>query len=301
MKDYVKIFQEKLAEIEEEVQEVNIINAGIMNHGKSSVFNSLLDNEYFAVEDVRTTVEANKVCWEEGVYLVDTPGLQAENADNIEAYAAYQKANMIVFVHTVNVGELHAEELQAINTIKKLFKSDDFFWNHFCLVLTAAESEVAENLSSIKDKILCDIEKKCGGQNIKTFMVSNTSYWKGKKEKKDKLIELSNIPALREYLHDHIKEWAAENDIIRKTRICNEKESLLSQLSQEAEKIKKMMSGKEEKVKKRQQIVINKLENIIDGRKGNERDLKSRNERLSDMKSRLKEMQEQHKMAKENY
>lgn len=301
MQDYVKLFQEKVDEIEKDVQDVHIINAGIMNHGKSSVFNSLLDKEHFAVEDIRTTVEANKVLWEDNVYLVDTPGLQADSADDIEAYVAYRKANMIVFVHTVNVGELHAEELKAINTMKKLFQSDEFFWKHFCLVLTAAESEATDNLSSIKDKILWDIDKECGGRDFKTFMVSNVGYWKGKKEKKDKLIELSNIPALREYLYDHIKEWAVENDIIRKTRISKEKESLLNQLSQEAEKIKEMMSGKEKNVKKRHQIVLNKLEHIIDGKKGQERDLKSRKDRLSEMKSQLKDMQERHKMAKENY
>lgn len=301
MQDYVKLFQEKVDEIEKDVQDVHIINAGIMNHGKSSVFNSLLDKEHFAVEDIRTTVEANKVLWEDGVYLVDTPGLQADNSDNIEAYETYRKANMIVFVHTVNVGELHAEELQAINTIKQLFKSDDFFWKHFCLVLTATEGETADNLNSIKDKILQDIEKKCGGRDFKTFMVSNTAYWKGKKDKKDKLVEMSNIPDLRVFLHGQIKDWTAENDIIRKTRICKEKESLLKKLHQEAEVIKNTMAEKEKNVKNRQQVVLTKLENIIGGKKEQEQDLKSRVARLSEMKSKLKEMQEQHKQAKDNY
>lgn len=301
MQDYVKLFQEKVDEIEKDVQDVHIINAGIMNHGKSSVFNSLLDKEHFAVEDIRTTVEANKVLWEDNVYLVDTPGLQADSADDIEAYSAYRKANMIVFVHTVNVGELHAEELKAINTMKKLFQSDEFFWKHFCLVLTAAESEATDNLSNIKDKILWDIDKECGGRDFKTFMVSNVGYWKGKKEKKDKLIELSNIPELRVFLREHIKEWLAENDIIRKTRICKEQEALIKELEQEAKKIKKTMAEQEESVKKRQQVILTRLENIIDVKKGQESDLKSLKVRLSEMKSQLKDMQERHKMAKENY
>lgn len=301
MQDYVKLFQEKVAEIEKDVQAVHIINAGIMNHGKSSVFNSLLDKEYFAVEDVRTTLEANKVLWEDNVYLVDTPGLKADNADDIEAYAAYRKANMIVFVHTVNVGELHAEELQAINTIKQLFSSDEFFWKHFCLVLTAAESEASDNLNNIKDKVLRDIEKKCGGRDFKTFMVSNIGYWKGRKEEKDKLVELSNIPELRVFLREHIKEWAAENGIIRKTRICKEQEKLLNELKREAGAIKNSMADKEKTVKNRQQVVLTRLENIIGEKKEQEKDLKTRVDRLSDMKSQLKEMKEQHKQAKDNY
>ena len=55
MKDYVTAFQKKIAEIDADAQKVNIINAGVMNHGKSSLFNSLLNENVFPEEDVRTT------------------------------------------------------------------------------------------------------------------------------------------------------------------------------------------------------------------------------------------------------
>ena len=48
MKDYVSEFQNKLAEIEKDMHSIYIINAGAMNHGKSSLFNSLLDSTTFA-------------------------------------------------------------------------------------------------------------------------------------------------------------------------------------------------------------------------------------------------------------
>ena len=47
MKDYVKAFQDKIAAIDADALRVNIINAGVMNHGKSSLFNSLLDKNLF--------------------------------------------------------------------------------------------------------------------------------------------------------------------------------------------------------------------------------------------------------------
>ena len=45
MKDYAKEFQDRIAVIDQDSQDVRIINAGVMNHGKSSLFNSLLDKE----------------------------------------------------------------------------------------------------------------------------------------------------------------------------------------------------------------------------------------------------------------
>lgn len=78
MKNYVAEFQKKIAEIDADSKNINIINAGIMNHGKSSLFNSLMDKEIFAAQDVRTTVVNQNAQWFDKVYLIDTPGLEAE-------------------------------------------------------------------------------------------------------------------------------------------------------------------------------------------------------------------------------
>ena len=190
MKDYIAMFQQKIAEIEQEVKAVHIVNAGNMNHGKSSLFNSLLDCIHFAEEDIRTTVVADKVLWQDNVYLVDTPGLDAEDTDDKEAYKAYPRANVIIFVHTLGTGELHANELAAINKIKTFFVSEDFFWQHFCLVLTAADAQDEENLAKIKGKILLDVKNVCGGENFRTFVVSNPRYRKGRDEDKKVLLNM---------------------------------------------------------------------------------------------------------------
>ena len=98
MKDYVAEFQNRIANIDREVQNVNIINAGVMNHGKSSLFNSLLDREEFQTQDVRTTVENKSVQWFDNVYLIDTPGLSAEESDDVESFEAYRSANAVIVV-----------------------------------------------------------------------------------------------------------------------------------------------------------------------------------------------------------
>lgn len=301
MKDYIAMFQKKIAEIEQEVKAVHIVNAGNMNHGKSSLFNSLLDCIHFAEEDIRTTVVADKVLWQDNVYLVDTPGLDAEDTDDKEAYKAYPRANVIIFVHTLGTGELHANELAAINKIKTFFVSEDFFWQHFCLVLTAADAQDEENLAKIKGKILLDVKNVCGGENFRTFVVSNPRYRKGRDEDKKVLLNKSGITELRDYLQSQVDEWLAENDVIRKTRIHKEKEELQKQLEQERTNIEKTMEAKEAARKTKQQIIITKLENIIGEQREREEELKSRTERLSDLKHRLKLLREKHEKDKAKF
>ena len=60
------------------------MNAGSMNHGKSSLLNSLLNRKAFAAQDVRTTIKNQSVMWQDKIYLVDTPSLEAENAGGLE-------------------------------------------------------------------------------------------------------------------------------------------------------------------------------------------------------------------------
>ena len=87
--------EKNLKIIENESKKIFIVNAGRMNHGKSSLFNSLLDKQYFATGDVRTTVARSDAEFRPNVFLVDTPGLDAVDCDDKVAFDAYKKANMV--------------------------------------------------------------------------------------------------------------------------------------------------------------------------------------------------------------
>ncbi len=54
-------YQQEMEDVVRAADEIYIVNAGRMNHGKSSLFNSLLDQEVFKADDVRTTVENQPV------------------------------------------------------------------------------------------------------------------------------------------------------------------------------------------------------------------------------------------------
>lgn len=287
MRNYAEEFQKKIAEINADCKKIHIINAGIMNHGKSSLFNSLLDKEVFAAQDVRTTMKNQDVQWLDNVYLIDTPGLEAEKSDDATAYNAYRRANMIVFVHNVKVGELHDKELRAINKIKTLFNDDNFFCKHFCLVLTFKDSDSNESITSIRAKTLSDIKTHCGISDFPTFIISNSRYQKGLAENKQNMVRHSGIPELREFLKKNFSTWNDENNYFRIMRISNEKQTLISQLQQERGKIENLINSKTEDIKKRQQNFLYKVEEALNQKRSDEQRITSAQSQLRNLQSDL--------------
>lgn len=290
MKDYVAEFQNKIAEISADCQNINIINAGIMDHGKSSLFNSLLDKDFFKVADVRTTVEIGTAQWRDNVYLLDTPGLKANEKDDLTAHDAYRRANMILFVHNPQVGELHENEIDAINKIKALFNNDDFFCKHFCLVLTFGESESEENINSILTKTLEDVKTHCGISEFKIFVVSNSCYQKGIAENKQPLITESGIPELRDFLIKNFQVWNSENAYFRSMRISNERNSFVEELHQERANLQRHIDSKTEQIKSRQRDFLYKVEKAVNQRQNDKRNIQLEETRLKDMKSEIDEL-----------
>ena len=293
MKNYVQAFQEKIAAIDDDAHKVNIINAGVMNHGKSSLFNSLLDKTVFPEEDIRTTVEIQAELWGDNVFLIDTPGLSAETVDDKVAYEAYRRANVILFVHRVDVGELHRDGLEGLNKIKSLFADDEFFIAHFCLVLTSIDDQsVRANLDVIRDKALADIKNFCGLSGFKVFCVSNTRYRKGMSEHKNGLIQLSGIPELRDYLRQNFSRWREENRQLRALRIAREKDDFISQLQRERDKVQSRISSETEQIRRRQGNFLNKVETALSQRKEDESRCESESRRLNGLRRELQDLRD---------
>ena len=268
MQDYVKTFQEKIAAIDADAQRINIINAGVMNHGKSSLFNSLLDKNIFPEEDIRKTVALQTELWRDNVYLIDTPGLSAETVDDAVAYEAYRRANVILFVHRVDTGELHRAGLEGLNKIKSLFADQKFFTDHLCLVLTSIDEQSArENLDAIRDKALADIKNFCGLSGFKVFCVSNTRYKQGKEENEEFFVAESGIPELRDYLQQNFSKWSEENKAVRAERITREKEDFIAKLNQERGNVQSRIQSKTEQIKQRQKSFLYKVEAAVNQRR----------------------------------
>lgn len=171
--------EKKLNEINAMKNKIYIVNAGITNNGKSSTFNSLLrlkgklkpdasDEMAFKVKDVRTTIKNKEIEYCSGVYLLDTPGLEAEDQDEKIALDAYKKASLIVFVHKIRAGELHADEIKWISDIQKCIPADELK-KHFCIVLTheLKQERVKKSVNNFVDRLLSGDDEKTGMAQIR--------------------------------------------------------------------------------------------------------------------------------------
>lgn len=198
-------YKKNLSQIIDDKRYVKIAVAGRMNHGKSSLLNSLIGDNIFKVQDIRETTANSRYELFEDVLLVDTPGLDANINDDAIANVAYESSNIILFVHNYNVGDFHKGELEALKRIAD-FHNSEAFSDRFILVLTGKDAITDQNdRELIKLKLLKDIKQFCGLQNFPTFEVSNTTFMKGKSENKEKLIVYSGIPTLLEYITSKIE------------------------------------------------------------------------------------------------
>lgn len=157
LKTIVNNYEEKLNQIISDSDKFYLVNAGRMNHGKSSLLNSLTGkiDDFFEVQDKRTTVENKTYQYNENTYFIDTPGLNANDSDDQEAIKAYKKANLILFVHNLSVGDIRKEEVRDIKTIISCFNSIDNLANKFILVLTGKDAiQSKDDLNNIKSKVL---------------------------------------------------------------------------------------------------------------------------------------------------
>ena len=199
-------YKKNLSQNIDDKRYVKIAVAGRMNHGKSSLLNSLIGDNIFKVQDIRETTANSRYELFEDVLLVDTPGLDANINDDAIANVAYESSNIILFVHNYNVGDFHKGELEALKRIAD-FHNSEAFSDRFILVLTGKDAVTDQNdRELIKLKLLKDIKKFCGLQNFPIFEVSNTTFMKGKSENKEKLITYSGIPTLLEYITSKIEE-----------------------------------------------------------------------------------------------
>lgn len=292
---------QKLDEIKNEPLSLFIVNAGKMNHGKSSVFNSLLDKDVFASADIRTTTKVAEAEFQPGTFLLDTPGLAAELGDDEESFAAYRKANSIAFVHTLRVGELHKDEIESINKIKRLFPEEAYFWQHFCLILTFRESVDDHDTAEIEKKILADIKNHCQGENFPVFKVSNSRYKNGKEKAKQGLIKASGINELREYFLQQIDTWKQDAADLKAKRIKENIVSCQSALEAEKKHLSNVLAKNEKKVEAKKHKLTRLIAEYFEDLERDSQSLKEKDNTITMIKKTITDLENKHDRDRDNY
>lgn len=279
--------------------DVYIANCGVMNHGKSSLFNSLAnigDDEGFKVADKRETTIFKTMKWRDGIYLIDTPGLEANETDDIEAWSGYKKASAIIYVHTLKTGEIHREGLEEMKMIADSLGSDSYFWKHFCLVFTSPEGMSNDEIEKIKNKSLSDIEKICGIKDFPVFIVSNTRY------KKEKLKEKSGIYELRKYvLETLVTDCRNDANKRKELELNNLKKIRVHQLEKKRNNLKVDIEKNNKKIRKVKEEIAD-IEADFDAEiYAKEDEIEQLSKKVDNEQRRLNQLKNQHKKEKEMY
>ena len=279
-------YQKDINNVVNEKEVFYLVNAGRMNHGKSSLLNSLIgqSEDYFEVQDRRTTVKNKEYQYDDNIIFVDTPGLNADEHDDREAIKAYKKASLILFVHNLSVGDVRKEEIRDLKTIISCFSDMKSLEEQLVLVLTGKDSITSlEDLSSIKEKILLDIKNEVGLSNFKVFEVSNTTFKKGLENKKKKLQEHSGVLALKLY----IEKYIADNRATTRTRAMERIDLLTANVRElievDLKKLKSILDKKEKEINTN----ISKLFRLIDHKVSF---IKGINERVDLCNQQIKEL-----------
>ena len=201
-----------------------IVAYGIMNAGKSFLLNMLtqhLDDEFFKTNDVRETSEVKRFESEKYIYL-DTPGLDANNADDMQAQSGVSQADVVLFLHQPQ-GALEASEVRFLKNLKNSF--GDHAEGNIILVLTKIDKEDQGKI----DLIETEIKKQCMaevGFSPKVFQISNKRYQIGTAKHKDTLVNQSHINSLI----NHIDAIAQNSKNVRIERCLNEMEASLNEI-----------------------------------------------------------------------
>lgn len=210
-----------------------IVVYGLMNAGKSFLLNMLtqhIEVEFFKTNDVRETSEIKKFESDKYVYL-DTPGLDANQADDARAQFGASQADIVLFVHQPQ-GELDVNEVEVLNEIKQSFGS--YAESNIVLVISKIEKEDPEKINLIEEKIKAQCVQEIGF-SPKVFQVSNKRYQIGVKKHSDGLITQSHIKSLIEYL-DLV---AMNSEKVRAQRRLIKVEELLNAIEEEDGQLRK--------------------------------------------------------------
>lgn len=203
-----------------------VVAYGLMNAGKSFLLNMLtqhIEEEFFKTNDIRETAEIKRFASEKYIYL-DTPGLDANEADDAQAQFGASQADIVLFLHQPQ-GELEANEVKFLKKLKQSFGS--YAESNIILVLSKIEKEEQSKIDLIENRVKAQCAQEIGF-SPKVFQVSNKRYQTGVLKHKDGLIVQSHINSLIEHL-DLIASNAGK---VRAQRSLTEAGALLQMIEQ---------------------------------------------------------------------
>jgi len=220
----------------------HIVCTGIYNVGKSTLLNVLLDTEQFPTGDIPTTKKMAQVEYGGAVY-VDTPGLNATEADDQETANAYREADVYLFVANAQNGGVGAQESEWLRELKERHADKTALEQKLVYVLSQCDQLEPETVEKVRTRTSSDLQLVLGMCPDKIFCVDAHTYRDGKAQSETLLVESSGIPALRNFLQGKSRKAAenlannhAQEIHLRQKAVTEQLNQLYMPLSQQLEK-----------------------------------------------------------------
>jgi GTP-binding protein EngB required for normal cell division len=183
---------------------------GIYNAGKSSLLNAILGEERASVADKPETKTISVYDWN-GYQLVDTPGINANQADTLVTEPELRKHDLVLFV--IDDSESFESVLVASEAIKIIRSNKPLI-----IVINSKQGyeneEEKARLSEVKRKFTYNMQRKAdeyGIPNIEKrfdyMHVNAVSALKGKLDNKALLLADSNVNDLETLILQRLKEY----------------------------------------------------------------------------------------------
>jgi len=175
----------------------HVVCTGIYNAGKSTLLNALTGTNHFPTGDIPTTKEVARLT-QDGFTYVDTPGLNAQGADDAVTAKALKEADVILFASAAQNGGLSQAEAQWLEGLKKDFGAR--FPQRLIFVMTKCGQMEDVGVEKVAAKFGEDFQKALGFTPEKTFRTDAAVWAEGRAQNESLLVEAGGIDPLREYI-----------------------------------------------------------------------------------------------------
>lgn len=245
---------------------VTIANTGLFSSGKSMLFNALLnrtESERFKVGAIPTTKKGDKERLSDRVEILDTPGINANDTDDNEAFHSLMEADIILMIHNIKTGMLDKYEHDWLRRIAGEMDTGEIQKRMVFVCTWIDESGTGEET----EKKVNEIKRQLKGLlsiDIDLWEVSSKRYYTAKEKNKPRLEEASKIPQLREYLLKKAEGYSELAQELRKKELIALCERTKKPLQKEKEGIEWKINGKEGVVCEKYEIKRNIWAGILE-------------------------------------
>ena len=246
---------------------VTIANTGLVNSGKSSLFNALLDSyddpKRFKEGAVRTTIQGDREHLNSSIDLLDTPGIDATDEDDEAAFSAVMAADLIVIVHNIKTGMLNAAEYNWIRRIAMGMSHKSILERVVLVCSWIDEREREEGYRQAVDETIRQAYEALGAQ-VPFWEVSAKRYLNAHGAKPG-LAKASKIPQFREFLLQQAERARAGLNAARKQEALALAQETIALLQERKKQYSFAVSKKERKAKENSHSKLSTWTAVLQG------------------------------------